>query len=470
MDEETHTSRNDHLAVPAAEVEAWAKSLGAEAAAVWRDELPPRPQGVLATEALYYAGNEGTSDRGRDQRRVEAGWQSWAQIELSSPSAVRERLREAAEWGCRGAWLAGPATGWTNADWEAVWTGRPVDLAWGLVGATEPLEMGRQLVASWLAVGGETSPRHCLGHAPFGVALEGDHRALSRFEEFEPGRLGDVAWFLADGAAVVDRGADHDLEIGYLLACAAELVRWGLEAGWSAERAVAAVDLMTSLGRGVFTQVAKVRALRWNLGLLSGLFEVEAPGWRLHGRTAWRTQALLDRENNVLRGTLEAFAGILGGCETLTVRPFDEVLAAVGAEVDGTGSGRLALATQRILSLESALDRTADLAAGSWAVEAQTEQLARAGWERFQTIEAAGGVAAWIRGGQATAALEASARDRRQRIEDGNLPAVGVTLYPNPEERLPVAVPVGREPVDGGGWRDTEAAERRLEVVAGERA
>ena len=81
-----------------------------------------------------------------------------------------------------------------------------------------------------------------------------------------------------------------------------------------------------------------------------------------------------DPHTNILRATVGACASVLGGCDSLTVLPFD------GGQAEF--SHRLAINTQRILREECLLAGVADAGGGSWFVESLTAEIAEAAWEK----------------------------------------------------------------------------------------
>jgi len=85
-----------------------------------------------------------------------------------------------------------------------------------------------------------------------------------------------------------------------------------------------------------------------------------------------------------------------------------------------------------------------DPAGGSWYVEAITDGLARRAWEKFQTIERAGGLAAVLSAGTLQAELEMALAAERVAVETRKTAITGVNEYPNvKEENLerPAAIP-----------------------------
>lgn len=113
------------------------------------------------------------------------------------------------------------------------------------------------------------------------------------------------------------------------------------------------------IGPDYFIEIAKFRAAR-----------VLRPNARIIARTTKRNLAIYDPYVNLLRGTTEAMAAIIGGCDILVVRPFD---AAYENPIEF--SRRLSINTQLLLREESHFNGMPDPASGCWYLEWLTDQL-----------------------------------------------------------------------------------------------
>jgi methylmalonyl-CoA mutase len=142
--------------------------------------------------------------------------------------------------------------------------------------------------------------------------------------------------------------------------------------------------LSFSIGSNYFFEIAKLRAVRKLWAMMTGAFDQDAATcspW-IHARTFSSNRNANDAHVNLVRGTTEAMAAIAGGCDSLTVEPFD-----AGYRVADANSHRLAIGTQLVLREEAHLDRAPDPAAGSWYVDWLTDQVAQRAWELFQQME-----------------------------------------------------------------------------------
>jgi methylmalonyl-CoA mutase len=206
-----------------------------------------------------------------------------------------------------------------------------------------------------------------------------------------------------------------------------------------------------SLGSDIFMQVAKLRAARllWSKAL--SCFGGEMAPVFIHCRSCRFNKSLLDPHSNILRATAEAFAGVVGGANSLHLSPFDEV-----AGGNDLGARRLARNTQLLLSEECGFAEVADAAGGSWYVETLTDQLARKAWEKFQEIEKLGGMREALATGAPQQCVSKTAEGRLTRMAQRRQTMVGVNLSPDADERFertevsPAKLPTVRDTTSTG--------------------
>ncbi len=187
-----------------------------------------------------------------------------------------------------------------------------------------------------------------------------------------------------------------------------------------------------AVGRDLFLEIAKLRAIRLTWARLVAACGGDAAAQRmhLHVRGSWRERTTIDPWVGLLRGTGETFAAAIGGADSIATTAMD---AAFGEP--GELGRRMAVNTQLVLAEEAHLGRVADPAGGSGYVEALSDQLARAGWARFQAIEAAGGMAAALRAGLVQGWAAETAKVQAQAVASVRLPIVGVSRFAAAHER-----------------------------------
>jgi methylmalonyl-CoA mutase len=126
-----------------------------------------------------------------------------------------------------------------------------------------------------------------------------------------------------------------------------------------------------------------------------------------------------DPWTNMIRLTAAGFAAAVGGADAVVLGAFTDALGLPTAF-----GRRQSRNTQLVLMEEAAIGRVADPAAGSGYLEALTDQIARAAWDRLQAIEAAGGVIAALETGLIARDVEAAVAAR------GEPKILGVTAFP----------------------------------------
>jgi methylmalonyl-CoA mutase len=242
-----------------------------------------------------------------------------------------------------------------------------------------------------------TSPEHSLAQAA-GLAAEA------------AGTWPQIRALGVDTAAYAEAGATPAWELGIALATGVEHLRAGVAAGMSPEAVARTLEFTLSVGPDQFLEMAKFRAARrlWARVLEECGVPAEARRSATYARTTGRMFTWIDPWVNMLRVTTATFAAGTGGADGVSVTPFDRRLGEPGPL-----GRRIARNTQIVLQDESSLGRVADPVAGSWYGEVLTDEVAKAGWERFRRIESEGGMLAALRSGMVAEEL-ASVSDRRE--------------------------------------------------------
>jgi methylmalonyl-CoA mutase len=200
---------------------------------------------------------------------------------------------------------------------------------------------------------------------------------------------------------------------------------------------------VTAVGRDLFMETAKLRALRVLWGRIAAACDVDdmATFVPIHAIASPRCLTVRDPWVNLLRGTLAAYTSVIGGADVVTVLPFDSVAGRSDAF-----ARRLAINTSTILREESHLDRVRDPAAGSYLVEKLTTDLCVSAWEEFQRIEGAGGMVNSLRSGALARELAESLAAKRRAVATLQEPVTGVSSFPDIEEEPIYRHRVQRDP------------------------
>ena len=124
-------------------------------------------------------------------------------------------------------------------------------------------------------------------------------------------------------------------------------------------------------------------------------------------------------------------SAVLGGTQSLHTNGFDEAIALPTEE-----AARIALRTQQIIGYESGIVDTVDPLAGSYFVEALTNEVEAAAWEYINRIDAMGGSVDAIEQGYLQNEIAASAYKYQRDIETGEKVIVGVNKFTSEEQPL----------------------------------
>ena len=231
--------------------------------------------------------------------------------------------------------------------------------------------------------------------------------------------------FLAAGRVVHEAGGGEAGELAFALASALVYAKALVRAGLPIERAFQAVQLGLCADADYFMTLAKLRAARMMWSRMTGACGVSAPA-RIEVRSSRRMLTVKDPWTNMLRLAAAAFGGAVGGADSVVLDAFTD---AIGPPTEF--ARRQSRNTQLVLMEEAHLGRVADPAAGAGYAEALTDEIARAGWTRFQAIEAAGGLVSALSGGLIA---ESTAQANADRLAAGAPRIVGVTAFPPIDE------------------------------------
>ena len=207
----------------------------------------------------------------------------------------------------------------------------------------------------------------------------------------------------------------------------------------------------------LFEEAAKVRAARrmWHRIATERFGATKESSARLRffsgcsGATLTAQQPL----NNVVRSTLQCLAAVLGGAQSIHVMGYDEAL-----EIPTEESVRLALRTQQIIAHESGVAKVVDPLAGSYFVEALTDELEQRAWSLIEEIDTGGGYVSMLAEGIPQRWVAEAAYRYERDVAHGDKIRVGVNKYVEDDEVAPPLFEVDVEAAD----RQRSTLRRRL--------
>jgi len=186
-------------------------------------------------------------------------------------------------------------------------------------------------------------------------------------------------------------GANIAQETAYTLASAIEVIDKLSEQNIDLQEIVQKIEFSISIGTNYFGEIAKIRALKflWKKILTEGygIKDEKLLGISLHCVTSSFYNASITPNTNMLRATTEAMSAIIGGCDALSIKAYDETY-----QESDDFSRRIARNISTILKEESYFDKVVDPSAGSYFIESLTFQLADEAFNILKEIENEGGI------------------------------------------------------------------------------
>ena len=217
-------------------------------------------------------------------------------------------------------------------------------------------------------------------------------------------------------------------EVAFTFAHAIAYVQAAIDAGLDVNQFGQRLSFFFNAHNDFLEEIAKFRAARrlW-ARIMRDRFHATNPRaqqLRFHTQTAGSTLTAQQPDNNIVRVALQALAAVLGGTQSLHCNGRDEALALPTEE-----SARIALRTQQIIASESGVANTVDPVAGSYAIEALTDEIERGAEELLARIERAGGTLAAIETGFIQREIQESAYRAQLAIDAGEAVVVGVNRF-----------------------------------------
>lgn len=228
-------------------------------------------------------------------------------------------------------------------------------------------------------------------------------------------------------------GANAVQELAFTLGNGAAYLRAMGERGLDVQVTARHMMFHFAVSGDFFMEIAKLRAARllWSQVVAAFCGNAAAQKMRLHVRTAVINKTVTDPYVNMLRVTTEALSAALGGADSVSVAPFDEVI-----RPPDEFSRRIARNVQIILQEEAYLTRLLDPAGGAYYVEYLTDELARRAWALFQEVAGQGGMLAALQAGFPQKLIAQEVKSQAGKLAMRKDVLVGTNLYANAAETL----------------------------------
>ncbi len=239
------------------------------------------------------------------------------------------------------------------------------------------------------------------------------------------------------GYHIREAGSNALQELAFTLADGIAYVESVIERGLKVDDFAPRLSFFFAAHNNFLEEIAKFRAARrlW-AKIMKERFKAKKPRsmWmRMHIQTSGCTLTAHQPLNNIIRVTLQSLAAVLGGTQSLHTNSFDEALALPCEE-----AVRVALRTQQIIAHESGVAETVDPLAGSYCVEALTDEMEERTMQYIDKIDSMGGVISAIEKGFFQKEIADSAYRDQKAIESKKRTVVGVNQYTIEEDQVPI--------------------------------
>jgi methylmalonyl-CoA mutase, N-terminal domain len=236
------------------------------------------------------------------------------------------------------------------------------------------------------------------------------------------------------GYHIREAGSTAVQEVAFTLADGIAYVEAALRAGLAIDEFAPQLSFFFNAHNDLLEEIAKFRAARrlW-AKIVRDRFHARDQRsllLRFHAQTAGSSLTAQQPENNIVRVAIQALAAVLGGCQSLHTNSMDEALALPTEE-----SALIALRTQQIIANETGVANAIDPVAGSYAIEAFTNQIEARAQEYLSKIDLMGGMIKAIESGFVQSEIQRAAYDFQRAVETKEQIMVGVNDFVAAEER-----------------------------------
>src|SRR6202044_1444033 len=214
-----------------------------------------------------------------------------------------------------------------------------------------------------------------------------------------------------------EAGSTAVQEVAFTLGNGMAYVEAAIKAGLDVDKFAPRLSFFFNAHNNFLEEVAKFRAARrmW-ARIMREHFKARNPkSWmlRFHTQTAG-----------------SALTAVMGGTQSLHTNSYDEALALPTEQ-----AARIALRTQQVIAYESGAAQTIDPLAGSYYIEALTNEIEKRAAEYLGKIEVMGGMLMAIERGFVQQEIQNAAYESQQAVDRGESVVVGVNRFEVEDER-----------------------------------
>ncbi|WP_256299442.1 methylmalonyl-CoA mutase family protein [Haloarchaeobius salinus] len=252
------------------------------------------------------------------------------------------------------------------------------------------------------------------------------------------------------GYHIREAGSTAVQELAFTLADGFAYVEDAMDRGLDVDEFAPRLSFFFNSHNSIFEEVAKFRAARRIYArVMDEWYDAQKPEskrLKFHTQTAGQSLTAQQPLNNVVRVTIQALAGVMGGTQSLHTNSFDEALA-----LPSERAVRVALRTQQIIAEESGAADIVDPMGGSYAIEALTDQVEGQAMDYIEEIKEMGdgsvrdGVLEGIDQGFFLREIQEASYEYQERVEADEEVVVGVNKYTIEEDTEPEILKVDEE-------------------------
>ena len=238
------------------------------------------------------------------------------------------------------------------------------------------------------------------------------------------------------GYHIREAGSTAAQEVGFTLANGISYVESALKSGLNVDDFAGQLSFFFNSHNDLLEEIAKFRAARrlW-AKIMKERFKAKnerSMMLRFHTQTAGSTLTAQQVDNNIVRVTIQTLAAVLGGTQSLHTNSKDEALA-----LPTESSVRTALRTQQIVAYESGITNTIDPLAGSYFVEAMTDQIEATAEDYINKIDSLGGMISAIEKGFVQHEIQRASYEFEKQLESGEKTIVGINKFKSEDYEKP---------------------------------
>ncbi|HWZ03899.1 MAG TPA: methylmalonyl-CoA mutase family protein [Mucilaginibacter sp.] len=233
------------------------------------------------------------------------------------------------------------------------------------------------------------------------------------------------------GYHIREAGSTAVQELAFTLANGKAYLKAALQKGLDINVFAKRLSFFFNCHNNFFEEIAKFRAARRMWAHITKELGATDPGaqkLRFHTQTGGSTLTAQQPMNNIVRVSTQALAAVLGGTQSLHTNGYDEAIS-----LPTEAAAKIALRTQQIIAFESGTTDTVDPMAGSYFMEALTDEIEKAALVYIEKIDAMGGSVKAIEQDYIQQEIARSAYEYQTEIESGERVLVGVNRFAEAE-------------------------------------